>query len=107
MVLNKKIEPDVGKKGKPHYFRPMVVVKHLQISAYLLAEVNGTVLHLKFAAFQLIPYHPCSRKYLEITEFVDKKDIDGEEEEETVEDIMRMSVMRAPGQKEFPMHSHN
>jgi len=56
LVLNKKIEPDVGRKGKPHYFGPMVVVKCLQSSAYLLAEVNGTVSHLKFVAFQLIPY---------------------------------------------------
>jgi len=93
LVLNKKIEPNVGKKGKPCYFRPIVVVKHLQSSTYLLTEVNGTVLHLKFAAFQLIPYHLCSRKYLEITEFVDKKDIDGEEEEETVEDMTRMSFL--------------
>ncbi|KXN92750.1 hypothetical protein AN958_02677 [Leucoagaricus sp. SymC.cos] len=29
LVLNKKIEPDVGCKCKPHYFGPMVVVKHL------------------------------------------------------------------------------
>jgi len=60
LVLNKKIEPDVGRKGKPHYFGPTVVVKRLQSGAYLLAEVNGTVSHLKFVAFWLIPYYPCS-----------------------------------------------
>jgi len=60
LVLNKKIEPDVGRKGKPCYFGPMVVVKCLQSSAYLLAEVNGAVSCLKFAAFWLIPYQPRS-----------------------------------------------
>ena len=60
----------------------MVVVKCLQSGAYLLAEVNGAVLCLKFAAFQLIPYQPCSQKHLEITEFVDLKDLGGVGEEE-------------------------
>jgi len=85
LVLNKKIEPDVGRKGKPRYFGPMVVVKRLQSGAYLLAEVNGAVSRLKFAAFWLIPYQPCSRKRLEITEFVDSKDLRGVGEEEVAE----------------------
>jgi len=85
LVLNKKIEPDVGRKGKPRYFGPMVVVKCLQSGAYLLAEVNGTVSHLKFAAFRLIPYQPRSRKRLEITEFVDSKDLGGVGKEEVAE----------------------
>jgi len=85
LVLNKKIEPDVGRKGKPRYFGPMVVVKHLQSGAYLLAEVNGAVSRLKFAAFQLIPYQPRSRKRLEITKFVDSKDLGGVGEEEVAE----------------------
>ncbi|KXN91829.1 hypothetical protein AN958_11979 [Leucoagaricus sp. SymC.cos] len=57
LVLNKKIKPDVGCKCKPRYFSPMVVVKCLQSSAYILTEVNGAISHLKFAAFCLIPYH--------------------------------------------------
>jgi len=81
LVLNKKIKPDVDRKGKPCYFRPMVVVKHLQSSAYLLAEVNGAVSYLKFTVFWFISYHPCSQEYLEITEFVDSKDLGGVEEE--------------------------
>jgi len=84
LVLNKKIEPDVGRKGKPRYFGPIVVVKRLKSSAYLLAEVNGAVSRLKFAAFQLIPYQPRSRKCLEIMGFVDSKDLEGVEEEEVV-----------------------
>jgi len=67
----------------------MAVVRRSRNSAYILAEVNGTVLRLKFAAFRLIPYRPCSRKYLEITEFVDQRDLEGietEEKGEVVED---------------------
>ena len=40
---------------------------------------------LKFAAFWLIPYQPRSRKCLEITEFVDSKDLGGVGEEEVAE----------------------
>ncbi|KAF8625060.1 hypothetical protein AX17_006933 [Amanita inopinata Kibby_2008] len=82
LVLNKKIEPDIGRKCKPHYLGLMVVVKHLRSSAYILAEVNGAVSRLKFATFRLIPYHPQSHKCLEITEFIDPSDRVGIEEEE-------------------------
>jgi len=47
------------------------------------------VLYLKFAAFCLIPYCLCSQKYLEITEFVNQRDLEGvetEKEGEVVED---------------------
>jgi len=87
LVLNKWIEPEIGRKCKPYYLRPIAVVWRLRNGAYILVEVNRTVLYLKFAAFCLIPYHPCSRMHLKITEFVDKKDIDEEKEEETVEDF--------------------
>ncbi|KXN91863.1 hypothetical protein AN958_11543 [Leucoagaricus sp. SymC.cos] len=75
LVLNKKIKPDVGHKCKPQYFGPMVVVKWLHSRAYILAEVNGAISHLKFTAFHIIPYHPQSHKHLEITKFVDPKDL--------------------------------
>jgi len=67
----------------------MAVVRRSKNSAYILAKVNGTVSRLKFAAFCLILYHPRSQKYLEITEFVDQRDLEGvetEEEGEIVED---------------------
>jgi len=53
LVLNKKIEPDIGQKYKPCYFGPIVVVTRLQNGIYILSEVDGAVLHLKFAAFYL------------------------------------------------------
>jgi len=67
----------------------MAVVWRLRNGAYILAEVNRTVSCLKFVAFHLIPYRPHSQKYLEITKFVDQRDLEGvetEEEGEVVED---------------------
>jgi len=58
LVLNKKIEPDIGWKCKPRYFGPIVVVKCLQSSAYTLVEINSAISCCKFAAFHLILYHP-------------------------------------------------
>ncbi|KXN92431.1 hypothetical protein AN958_07990 [Leucoagaricus sp. SymC.cos] len=75
LVLNKKIEPDIGCKCKLQYFSLMVVVRCLHSSAYILAEINGTISQLKFAAFQLISYHPHSCKCLDITKFMDPKDL--------------------------------
>jgi len=60
----------------------MAVVQRSRNGAYILVEVNRTVSHLKFAAFCLIPYRPHSQKYLEITEFVDWRDLEGIETEE-------------------------
>jgi len=65
----------------------MMVVTRLQNGAYILSEVDGTVLHLKFAAFRLILYQARSQKDLEITEFVDQKDLEGVNEEAEKERI--------------------
>ncbi|KAJ3521857.1 hypothetical protein NMY22_g12139 [Coprinellus aureogranulatus] len=77
LVLNKKIEKDVGRKAKPRYFGPMVVVKKLEGSGYLLAEVNGAVSRLKFASFRLVPYHSRYPDRVKVTEFVDDEELLG------------------------------
>jgi len=98
LVLNKQIKPEIGHKCKPCYLGPMAVVQRSRNGAYILAEVNRMVSHLKFAAFCLIPYHPRSQMYLEITEFVDKKDINKKEEEEIVGDTTRTSFLERKGE---------
>jgi hypothetical protein len=77
LVLNKKIEPSSNAKCKPRYFGPMVVVSRNMNGAYYLAEVDGTVSKLKFAAFRLIPYHARSPATLEVTQFIDADSIAG------------------------------
>jgi len=77
LVLNKKIEPASNAKCKPRYFGPMVVVSHSQNGSYRLAEIDGAVSKLKFAAFRLRPYHPRSTSSLEITQFIDPSHLAG------------------------------
>ena len=101
LVLNKRIEPEIGRKCKPHYFGPMAVVRRLRNGTYILAEVNGTISRLKFAAFCLILYCPHSWKYLEITEFVDQRDLEGvetEKEGEVVKDNWEQLFLERKGE---------
>ncbi len=77
LVLNKKIEEGTNRKFRPRYFGPMVVVRRSQGGAYYLAELNGAISRLKFAAFRLIPYYARSSKEFIVTEFVDPADLAG------------------------------
>ncbi|KIK32840.1 hypothetical protein CY34DRAFT_100676, partial [Suillus luteus UH-Slu-Lm8-n1] len=77
LVLNKKIEAASNIKCKPRYFGPMVVVSRSQGGSYRLAEVDGSVSKLKFAAFRLIPYHPHSSTSIEVTQFLNIQDLAG------------------------------
>jgi hypothetical protein len=77
LVLNKKIEAESNAKCKPRYFGPMLVVHRSSNGSYRLAEIDGALSKLKFAAFRLIPYHARSTKKLIITKFIDQKDLTG------------------------------
>ncbi|KAJ3503401.1 hypothetical protein NMY22_g18261 [Coprinellus aureogranulatus] len=74
LVLNKKIEPELGRKAKPRYYGPMVVVSRGSGGAYRLAEVNGAVSKLKYAAFRLIPYYRRYTSHIDVTELLDAED---------------------------------
>jgi len=77
LVLNKKIEATLNAKCKPHYFGPMVVVSRSQGGSYRLAEVDGTISKLKFAAFCLIPYFPRSMTSLDVTQYINAESLAG------------------------------
>lgn len=77
LVLNKKIEPASNAKCRPRYFGPMVVVSRSSGGSYRLAEVDGAVSRLKFAAFRLIPYHPRSPTSLEVTQYLHIENLTG------------------------------
>ena len=53
----------------------MVVVSRSQNGSYHLVEVDGTISKLKFTMFRLIPYFPCSLNTLEVTQFINAKDL--------------------------------
>lgn len=77
LVLNKKIEAASNAKCKPRYFGPMVVVSRSQGGSYQLAELDGSLSKLKFAAFRIIPYHAHSPTSLEVTQFIDPQALSG------------------------------
>ena len=54
----------------------MVVVKRTRNGAYRLAELDGAVSRLRFAAFRLIPYHARSRSTISVTRLLDSEDLD-------------------------------
>jgi hypothetical protein len=83
LVLNKKIEAASNAKCKPRYFGPMIVVSRSQGGSYRLAEIDGTVSKLKFAAFRIIPYHPRSPTSIEVTQFINPQTLTGDDEVHT------------------------
>ncbi|KAF9472288.1 hypothetical protein BDN70DRAFT_818869 [Pholiota conissans] len=80
LLLNKRIEAEVGRKGKPRYLGPMIVVRRATGGSYRLAELNGALSNLKYAAFRLIPYYPRCRRTIEITKIVDTADLESIED---------------------------
>lgn len=81
LVLNKKIESASNAKCKPRYFGPMVVISRSQGGSYQLAEIDGAVSKLKFAAFRIIPYHPRSQTSIEVTQYIDPRTVAGLDDE--------------------------
>src|SRR6266566_2300108 len=75
LVRNSSVENDLGRKAKPRYMGPMVVLRRTQNGSYRLAELDGTVSNLRFAAFRLVPYHACSCSSIPVTHLVDRNNL--------------------------------
>ncbi|KZP21026.1 hypothetical protein FIBSPDRAFT_692541, partial [Athelia psychrophila] len=57
LIRNSEIEKSLDRKSKPRYAGPMIVVRRTLRGSYQLAEMDGTVSRLRYAAFRIIPYH--------------------------------------------------
>jgi hypothetical protein len=57
MVRNSGAESGLKNKYHPRYLGPFVVVKRSKMGTYMLAEMDGTLSKLRFAAWRVIPYH--------------------------------------------------
>jgi hypothetical protein len=55
-MRNTQIEKSLNKKMHARYIGPLIVVSRNYGGAYILAELDGTVLHRPIAAFRLLPY---------------------------------------------------
>jgi len=75
LVRNSHYDDDIGGKTKPRYFGPMVVVRRMTGGFYVLAKMDGIMSKLRFAAFQLIPYHTYDYRSVPLTCLI-SKDID-------------------------------
>jgi hypothetical protein len=58
LMHNTQIEKSLNKKMCARYIGPLIVVSHNYGSAYILSELDGTVLHRPIAAFCLLLYFP-------------------------------------------------
>ena len=57
LVRNVSIETSHDSKTLPRYAGPLMVVQRYPRGSYQLAEVDGALSRLRFAAFRLIPYY--------------------------------------------------
>ena len=58
------IEKALNKKMQPRYTRPLIVISHNKGTAYILAELDGSLLDRPVAAFCVIPYF--ARAHIEL-----------------------------------------
>ena len=69
LVRNMEIESSLDKKMKPQYNGPMIVISRKRGGSYVLAEMDGAILHQKVGVLQVIPYF--ARKQKNIHELID------------------------------------
>jgi hypothetical protein len=75
LVRNSSTESGPGRKTKPRYIGPMVVIRRTRNGAYRLAELDGAVSKLRYAAFRLVPYFARSRTSIPVTRILDRDDL--------------------------------
>jgi len=97
LVRNSRVEAELNWKMKPHYLGPMIVLRRTIGGSYLLAELDGSVSKLCYAAFRLIPYHPRNHTCIPVTSItgLDEEDLDrmaGEDIEELTATLPHLRI---------------
>ena len=76
------MESDLGHKTKPRYLGPMVVIRRSRTGSYHLAELDGAISKLRYAAFHLVPYLARSRASIPVTHLLNHDNLIAVVEEE-------------------------
>lgn len=64
LVRNSAVDQNLTAKYQDRYFGPYEVVNKTQGGAYILKEVDGTVMVKRIAAFRLLPYIDCNHWFM-------------------------------------------
>jgi hypothetical protein len=70
----------------------MVIVRQTSHRAYILAEMDGAISKLCFAAFHVIPYHACRKALVDLQTFFVFPDTNEEMEDEKDETEMDENI---------------
>jgi hypothetical protein len=90
LIRNTQVKKALNRKMRPRYLGPLIVVSHNYGGAYIICELDGSILHQPIVAFRIIPYF--ARKSIPLPDnFIDvdavrlqqmelSNDIDGDED---------------------------
>jgi hypothetical protein len=67
LMQNTAIEKSLNRKMKPRYLGPLIVLSRNGGGAYILCELDRSVLRNTVAVFQLVPYS--ARKSIDLPEW--------------------------------------
>jgi hypothetical protein len=92
LIRNTQVEKALNRKMRPRYVGPLIVIARNFGGAYILCELDGSVLHRPIAAFRVIPYFarkslPLPENFMDIDykrldELQKTTNIDGEENDD-------------------------
>lgn len=75
VVRNSRVETDLGRKSKPRWLGPFVIVRRTVGGAYVLAELNGAVSKLRFAAFRVKKFHERKGLSFKVEDFLTQEQL--------------------------------
>src|SRR6267154_1985884 len=74
LVRNLSVEAELSCKTKPRYLGPMIVVRKMAGGSYILAELDGSMSKLRYAAFRIIAYHVRNKTRIAVTKITGMDD---------------------------------